>query len=150
MSLEGLKKSLNKFEESHALDPLFHLKGVAAHNLLKEAVKSLIELYTRLEPLDQSVSDEPYITLMEFYEKTHICHPSTISKMFKEKAWFFHACGKRIGNKFYIQELAATEFLSKCDSIKLRKKALEIKTNREKGDSPCNQAHTVLPKLLIT
>jgi hypothetical protein len=150
MSLEGLKKSLNKFEESHALDPLFHLKGVAAHNLLKEAVKSLIELYTRLEPTDQIKSEEPYITLMEFYERTHLCHPSTVAKMFKQDDWFFQNCGKKIGNKYLIQELSAVVYFAYCKSVKLRKKALEIKANREKKETTCSQAHTVLPKLLIT
>jgi len=150
MSLESIKKSLNKFEESHALDPLFHLKGVAAHNLLKEAVKSLIEIYERLPPAEHNESTEPFITLMEFYDHTHLCHPSTIAKMFKDDTWFFHKCGKRLGKKYYIQEITAIDYLSKCNSVKLRKKALEIKSHREIKEKPCSQKHTMLPQLLVT
>jgi len=135
MSLQSLKKSFSKFEECHAADPLFHLKGTHAHNLVRELAKFIIEeCETPAEhcrqPQVPTIVNEPYITLMEFYDRTHLCHPSTIGKMFNKDDWFFHRCGKRVGNKFFIQEVEALTYLSTCKNPRIKSKAQRIMLER--------------------
>lgn len=88
----------------------------------------------------EKIPEEPFITLMEFYDKTHICHPSTLSKLMRTDREFFHKCGHRKGETdskgtmFYIRSEAAISYLANCKSGRLRnkvKKYFEKKQERE-------------------
>lgn len=154
MSIEALKDGLSKFKEGHPLHPLFQTKGHGANDLLVEAIKCIIDIYELLFPNEvEPEINEPWISLMTFYEKTHLCHPSTIAKQFRIDEEFFKKCGMRKGSRFFIRENAALEYLAACKSEKLKKRALKYLIDKERENEPCqtdDYTHTILQRLSYT
>ena len=140
MSIETLKNSLEEFEKTHPMHPLFKLNDTSAQKLLILTCKCLIQLFKETMP-EKKQDDEPWMSLMEFYDKTHLCHPSTLARLLSNDRTFFDLCGSKKGAKYQIKMKAALEYLSQLPTFKFHQRAYKIINNLKKEEL-CAATHT--------
>jgi hypothetical protein len=86
---------------------------------------------------DKKNEGEPYITLMEFYAQTQICHPSSISRLLESDSQFMYLCGKKTTKKYLIRKEAAIEFLTTCYSARIRNAVKKYLHERKQKETLC-------------
>lgn len=128
-----LKNYLKTFEKS----PSICGPETAILRLHTECLITIMEKL-ELEQAQEPENTEPYITLMQFYEETHICHPNSISKLLTADPEFLRVCGKRQGKKYYIKLESTIKYLASCDSPRLSNSARKFLKKREQDKTQEN------------
>jgi|ERR1700731_660746 len=134
MQVENLKKALQQYYESPgSFIPARHLISTLSEAVLQLMAKS------PQEDIKQECSEEPLITLMEFYERTHICHPSSLCRLFKSDKNFLRLCGIKSGCAFLVRQDRTINYLANLNqrSPLLKKRAQSFLKNRKDKGIKC-------------
>lgn len=126
MNTHMLKKALKSYWLESTLE---HQRNLLV--LLTETITKLIEK-TPIAQETEKYEDEPFITLMEFYDQTHFCHPGSIAKLIRADDKFPTHCTIRKGKKYYVRPNATLKYLSTCFSPKIRERAKTFLENQRR------------------
>jgi hypothetical protein len=154
MSIEALQQSLDNYENTHPL--FFGLNDSQAKKHLILLSRCLLELYKKVQPETfKAKEQEPLISLMEFYTRTHLCHPSTLARIIHKDEGLFNGTVSKKGTKFYVREKKMLAYLaSDFESPKVRPKAQKLLQKLVDEEKRCYnsqvQSSSALEKLLIS
>lgn len=135
MNVEKLKAAFEYFRE----DPYHN-----HHYLLECICNFLIELSSQKK--EEPIQDEPYIPVIEFYNKTHLGNPSYINALATRDEEFRKKCARKNGTRWEVKLYAACKYISKLKRSSVATEAKKYLQENSHFVKPT--AHT--SKLLIT
>lgn len=102
MNVEKLKTAFEYYREDPYRNPYYLLECIC---------NFLIELSSQKK--EEPIPDEPYIPVLEFYNKTHVGHPTYVNALALRDKEFLNKCARMNGNKWEVKLYAACKYISK-------------------------------------
>jgi len=134
--IKSIREFYQKYsQEPHSFEHGRNLLRACANWILEQVVKEeekqkIVPLTSQLPGLID-IPNEEFISMMDFYDRYHMCHPNAISNTLVKDPEFMKWCGRKHNRRYEVQPRKCLNYLSKYGPIKLKKRAKDLLAKEE-------------------